>query len=575
VWGFDPENVARYRRASQAVHEAGAAFFCQLLHNGAHMASLFTDGPLWAPSPVTDPLSGEAAHEMTTDEIAEVVEGFARSAEICRDGGFDGVELHGSHAYLVQQFLSPLTNRRRDEYGGNEAGRQRFLFEIISAVRARIGSDFVVGVRLAGDERAPGGLTTGDAGRLAARLEADGTVDYVNISTGGPPSQGWIVLDATYDRGANLDAAAAVKAATGLPVLVAGRIAEPAEAEQALARGAADMIGVVRALMADPEWLAKGRAGREATIRPCTYCNECIAGIGVFRAIGCTVNPDLGHEGDTPTRPPRAAGPTPRVAVVGGGVAGLEAALTAAGRGHSVVLFEASDRLGGQILAAPATTFRRELLAFPAALADAVLEAGVDVRLGVAADADAVVATEPDSVIVATGSIPGEPAGRIGPGALSAVDVLTGKVSPGRRVLVAHDGGHPWEFDVVLELLAGADHEVTAVVPGTALSARGTDASLVVRLSRAGVVTVATSSVVGFTGGCAELRHSFTGALTSHPGFDSFVLAATRRANHDLADALRARGTTVEVVGDGLAPRSLRDAVWEARAAARRIGGPG
>jgi len=427
----------------------------------------------------------------------------------------------------------------------------------------------VVGVRLAGDERAAGGITTDDAGRLAARLEADGTIDYVNISTGGPPSQGWIVLDATYERGANLDAAAAVKRATGLPVLVAGRVADPAEAEQALADGAADMVGVVRALMADPEWLARGRAGRVEAIRPCTYCNECIAGIGVFRAIGCTVNPDLGHEDEWPSGAARAPLGR-RVVVVGGGVAGLEAALAAAGLGHSVVLVEASDRLGGQLPSAPAVTFRRELLRLPDYLARAVAAAGVDVRLGSAADAEAVLALGPDAVIVATGSVPG-PVDRA-LGALSALDVLDGTARPGRSVLVAHDGGHPWEFDVVLELLAGQDHQVTAVVPGPALGARGTDATLAPRLARAGVTVLATSSVVGFADGTAELRHSFTGQRRAVSGFDSLVVAGTRQARHELAEALDGRGPAVEVVGDALAPRSLRDAVWEARAAARRIG---
>ena len=352
-------------------------------------------------------------------------------------------------------------------------------------------------------------------------------------------------------------------------MLVAGRVAEPAEAERALADGAADMVGVVRALMADPEWLAKGRAGRDGTIRPCTYCNECVAGIGVFRAIGCTVNPDLGHEDQPPsTTAPASLGH--RVVVVGGGVAGLEAALTAAGLGHSVVLFEAGDRLGGQLLSAPAVTFRRELLRLPDYLAEAVAAAGVDVRLGSAADAQAVLALGPDAVIVATGSVTG-PAVPTLP-ALSALDVLDGTIQPGRAVLVAHDGGHPWEFDVVVELLAGRDHQVTAVVPGAALSGRGTDASLLPRLARAGVGVLAASSVVGFADGTAQLRHSFTGQQRSVPGFDSLVVARTRQARHELAQALDGRGPTVEVVGDGLAPRSVRDAVWEARAAARRIG---
>ena len=572
VWGYDAANVAPYQQTARAVHDAGAMVFCQLLHNGAHMGGYFAPGPVWAPSAVTDPLSGEAAHEMTVEEIALAVAGFARSAEICQEGGFDGVELHGSHGYLVQQFLSPLTNHRSDEYGGDDEGRRRFLLEIIDAVRRRVGPDFVVGVRLAGDERFPGGMTTADAGALAGRLERDGTIDYVNVSTGGSPSQGWIVLDATYERGANLDAAAAVKQATSLPVLVAGRIARPSEAEDALATGQADMIGVVRALIADPQWLAKGNAGDDAGIRPCTFCNECIAGIGVFRPIRCTVNPDMGHEREVAAaRWNKRTRSRRRVVVVGGGPAGMEASLTASRRGHRVILLEAGDRLGGQLRLMPALGLRRELVHLPEHLVHAVHAAGIDVLLGIDADADAVLELEPEAVIVATGSTSPEADGDHQ--ATSAIAVLDGHATVGRRVLVGHDGGHPWEFDAVLEHLVESDHQVVAVVPGPALAGRGTDAGLMVRLVRAGARVEPTSAVVGFAPGRAELRDVLTGTRRVDDGFDSYVLATTRVAAAGLAATLRSEVRQVEAVGDSLAPRSIRDAIAEGRAAARRIGG--
>ena len=573
VWGFDRENVTNYRQSARAVHDAGAAFFCQVLHNGAHMGSSFISGPLWAPSAVADPLSGETAHEMTEDEITAVIEGFALTSEICQEGGFDGVELHGSHGYLVQQFLSPLTNHRTDDYGGDEARRRRFLLEIIAAVRRRVGRDFVVGVRLAGDERAAGGMTTADAGALVQRLEADGAIDYVNVSTGGSASPGWIVLDATFDRGANVDAAAAVKQATSLPVLVAGRIARPSEAESVLADGVADMVGVARALIADPQWLSKGNAGDEHSIRPCTYCNECVAGIGAYRPIGCTVNPDMGHEREVDRSGwGRSAKTARRVVVVGGGVAGMESALTAAHRGHEVVLFEAGERLGGQLLLAPPTSYRRELVHLPAFLAEAVRGAGVDIKLGVDATERAVLDLDPDAVIVATGSKPQPSADGVSPYATSALALLEGRAGVGRRVLVCHDGGHPWEFDVVLEVLAGKDHDVVAVVPSAALVPRGTDAGLFPRLARAGVQVLTSCSLVDFSDGRAELRNVLTGDRRTEAGFDSLVVALTRQAQRGLVRALRLQVDHVQAVGDGLAPRSVRDAMWEGRAAGRRIG---
>jgi 2,4-dienoyl-CoA reductase (NADPH2) len=572
VWGFDPETVAFFRWTTEAVHREGASIFCQLLHNGGHMGRYFSGFPLWGPSEYVDPHSGDTSHEMSLDEIGEVVHGFAQAAEHCRRGGFDGVEIHGSHGYLVQQFLSPLTNHRTDAYGGDVDRRRRFLFEIIEAVRGRVGDDFVVGVRMAGDERLEGGITTDDAGALAGSLEALGTVDYVNVSTGAAASGGWIVLDGSFPRKANAAVSKAIKAATGLPVLMAGRVAEPAEAEQILQAGEADMVGVVRALIADPAWLAKARAGVEGTIRPCTYCNECIAGIGAFRPIRCSVNPDMGHERDVATA--GYDGPARhrrRVVVVGGGVAGMECAVTAAGRGHDVVLLEAAGALGGQLLLGPDVGLHPELVRIAYHLEAEVTRLGVSVELGVAADAEIVVRFGPDAVVVATGSVPGP----VPNGVLSAADVLTGLVTPGEHVVVSDGGVHAWEFDMVLEHLARRGHHVTAVTHQATIAAKGTDAGLLGRLVRAGVEIEGLSRLVTQEGGGASITHLVTGRSKDVAAYDSVVVASGRLARSDLVGQLGGKVDDVAGIGDSLAPRDVRDAIHEGRAAARRIGSDG
>jgi thioredoxin reductase len=462
-----------------------------------------------------------------------------------------------------------LTNHRTDAYGGDVDRRRRFLLEIIDAVRGRVGEDFVVGVRMAGDERLEGGITTDDAGALAGALEAIGKVDYVNVSTGAAASGGWIVLDGSFPRKANAAVSKAIKAATDLPVLMAGRVAEPAEAEQILEAGEADMVGVVRALIADPAWLVKARAGVEATIRPCTYCNECIAGIGAFRPIRCSVNPDMGHERDVATAGYRGpARHLRRVVVVGGGVAGMECAVTAAGRGHEVVLLEASGELGGQLLVAPDVGLHPELVRIAYHLEAEVKRLGVSVELGVAADVDLVLGLGPDDVVVATGSAPGP----VPNGALSAADVLAGLVTPGEHVVVSDDGVHAWEFDVVLEDLARRGHHVTAVTHQATIAAKGTDAGLLGRLLRAGVEVEALSRLVTLEAGGASITHLATGQSKGVGAGDSVVVASGRLARADLVGQLGGKVDHVAGIGDSLAPRDVRDAIHDGRAAGRRIG---
>ncbi len=572
VWAFDPGSVARFRKTTDAVHDEGARIFCQLIHNGTHMSSYFSGMPVWGPSQLVDSLYGETSHAMSTAEIDEVVEGFGLSAEHCRAGGFDGVEIHASHGYLIHQFLSPLTNQRDDDYGGSVENRFRFLGQIIAAIRRRTGRDFAVGVRIVGDERARDGLTPQDSAALVRRMETGGGVDFVDVSTGGPTAPAWIVPDATLPRSVNASVAQVIRNATSLPVLVAGRVAVPEEAEAILAAGQADMVGIARAIIAEPRWVAKAREADGDGIRPCTYCNECVAGIGAYRPIGCTVNPDMGREREAASAGHGSAAPQrQRLVVVGGGAAGMECALTAAGRGHEVTLLEAATRLGGQLLLAPDIGMRPEMVRIGAHLAAALSRAGVDVELGTTATTERILAADPDAVVVATGSAPA-PADPGATGEISAASVLAGVASVGERVLVCDDGQRSWDFEVVIEQLAVLGHEVVAVTRQPSLPARGTDASLVTRLVRLGVDLRPLHTVAAFASGTATLRHLHTGETRDEPRIASLVRATARRSRTDLLDGLRGRVPVVEAIGDGLAPRGLRQAIREGRVAGRRIG---
>jgi NADPH-dependent 2,4-dienoyl-CoA reductase/sulfur reductase-like enzyme len=355
-------------------------------------------------------------------------------------------------------------------------------------------------------------------------------------------------------------------------VLVAGRVAVPFEAEAILAEGQADMVGIARAIIAEPRWVARARDGDSDKIRPCTYCNECVVGIGAYRPIGCTVNPDMGREREAASAGyGSAASRRQRLVVVGGGVAGMECAVTAARRGHQVALLEAATRLGGQLLLAPDVGMRPEMVRIGAHLAAALSRAGVHVELGANATTERILAEEPDTVVIATGSSPthGDLAAS---GGISAASVLGGLASVGERVLVCEDGQKSWDFEVVIEHLAVLGHKVVAVARQPSLPARGTDASLVARLMDLGVDLRLLHTVTAFASGTATLRHLHTGESRDEPRFDSLVMATGRRSRADLLDKLRDRVPVVEAIGDSLAPRGLRHAIWEGRAAGRRLG---
>lgn len=568
---YDERIIPSLDRLADALHEHGCRVWVQLAHSGSRMASLDTQRALWAPSDVRSAISPEVPHAMTEAEIAELLDGYERTAAVVARSRVDGVEVHSAHEYLPAQFLSPVNNRRTDRWGGSPGNRMRFLLEAVRRVRAGAGEDRVVGVRINGSDMREDGLTTDDYAEVARALEATGQVDYLSVTAGTSAHNEMIVPPMDVERGVFVDFAAAVGKAVALPVIAVGRIKDAAFAERVLAEGAADAVAVARAQIADPQWVAKSLTD-PTTVRPCIGCNQgCFGNLYTSRALTCTVNPAVGREAEFGAGTEQAATDPRRVAVVGGGPAGMEAALTAARRGHEVVLFEAGDRLGGQVLLAAGVEARRELAELVAFQAGELDRLGVRVRLGTAATADLLHEEGFAAVVVATGSVPREPAIPADGAPVDGVPVLTPEEAvraegdwTGRSVVVVDEVGH---FPAYLpaELLADRGARVTVATPRLSAGAN-LDSSTVVRmhrrLARKGVEFLPHAAAVRVTGAGVVLRDTLTDAEREHPA-DAVVLATGNRVRDDLTAVLAERGVEVLAAGDCVAPRTITEAVRE------------
>ena len=375
------EAIPHFEDLTSHVHEHGAKAFIQLNHIGSVSHGPSSKLPTWGPSAVT--AFYEASKPMEKSEIREVIDYWTRSADNAARGGFDAMEIQAAHGYLLHQFLSPHYNKRTDEYGGSLENRMRIVREILESVRAAVSDRGVaVGLRLVGADALPEPVTTDEAAEMASIFEAAGLVDFLNVSTG---VSGVGMVQTNYaPHGGSVYAAAAIKKAVArTPVFAVQRILTPEEAESVLQRGEADAITLVRALIADPEWVNKAAAGRSETIRLCTGSNQsCLGNMMQAWPVGCVQNPAVGREAElglaTFTKAPRSK----RVVVVGGGPAGLEAAWVAAARGHEVTLLERDRHLGGRVRLAQLLPGREELRHFADWRAAECERQGVDIRLG-------------------------------------------------------------------------------------------------------------------------------------------------------------------------------------------------
>jgi 2,4-dienoyl-CoA reductase-like NADH-dependent reductase (Old Yellow Enzyme family) len=575
------EAVPHFRRLTDQVHAHGALAFLQLAHNGGVNMGPWSKLPAWAPSDVANSL--EPPKPLELDEIAEVVEHFARSARHAAAGGFDGIEIHGAHGYLIHEFLSPRHNRRSDAYGGDLDHRMRFAVEVLAAVRAAVGPSVAVGLRLVGDEElGAGGLTAADAAEIGARLEQRGLVDFLDVSVG--VSGIGMVRPLYVPHGCGVYAARAVKdAVQRVPVFAVHRILTPEEAEEILARGDADAITVVRSLIADPEWAAKAHAGASATIRLCTGCNQgCYGNLTQGVPVTCVTNPAVGRDAELGLGTLAPAARAKRVVVVGGGPAGLEAAWVAAARGHQVTLLERSAELGGKIRLAQKLPGRAEVADFADWRAGECARRGVDVRLRSEGTVENVLALAPDAVVVATGGRASTIAPAKGPpmpvpgsqqdfvfdheAALQRVDQL------GRRVVVLDVVGHI-EAIGLGELLAQRQVEVTVVTPFPlpVCLDRETLGYALPRAVQAGMRWRPNTAIAAIGAHAVTLVDVLSRQTETLNGVDSVVIRTHGVADAALYFALQGRVPELLRVGDAVAVRTADRAIFDGHMAGRRL----
>lgn len=569
IHGFDPAVIPGYRRITEAVHAHHVPIFAQLNHNGGQGSGMYSRRALWAPSPIADPLFREVPKAVESHEIAEIVAGYAKVARHCAEGGFDGVELQCSHSSIVRSFLSPATNRRSDAYGGPLHNRVRLLLEIIAEVRAAIGPEMALGVRLCGDELTEDGITLDEAVEVARAVAATGQVDYLNTSIGVATSTLYMIeASMTVPLGYALFIANAFRRVTSLPVVGVGRIKSPEQAERALAEGHCDLVGVVRGQIADPDFMRKARAGRPAEIRACLSCNqECVGRVGMNRWLGCVENPRAGRELlPVPALPARAKS----VYVVGGGPAGLQAAATAARRGHRVTLLERTTATGGQVAVAATVPSRAEFLDMVRNLLAECRRYGVDIRTGTQATAGMLRAESPDAVVLATGARPRPPAWAAGLERVVDVrDVLEDRAVPHGDVLVVDELGFH-QATSVSELLADRGCRVHIITPGMTV---GQDLGITldmetftVRAHAKGIRQSTDRVVMSAAGGqdgldVQVLTH--TTGVTECVRADWVVCAVHQEPEDELWRELRQAPFEVHRVGDCLTPRRADAAVIE------------
>jgi 2,4-dienoyl-CoA reductase-like NADH-dependent reductase (Old Yellow Enzyme family) len=601
---FRPESVPAAKKMTDAVHDAGAKILVQLNHHGAQAQPDGPDGPraVYAPSRILSPSTAHATREMDHADIAAFVEGWATSAAYARDAGFDGVEIHMAHGYLLHQFLSPLYNARTDGYGGDVEGRTRFPREVVRAVRDRVGDDFTVGIRIVANEFHPDGLDGAAMREVIARLRAEAHIDFLDLAAGGYHNVHYVFPSSPMPFAWLRDDVAAMKDANpDLAVFGVGAALSVEEAEEVVRDGIADMVALTRAQIADPDLGLKllgladgdsaGSGGAGSGIRHCIRLNQGCLGRGSRGLpMSCTVNPLAGRELERGERP-RAAS-VQRWIVVGAGPAGMRAAVELATDGHSVTLLERETEAGGQLRLARRVPGRESIGLLVDDLVRDLAAAGVDVRFGVEATAQSLRAERADGIVIATGAIaPATTSLALG-GAYAGggpteetIDAVTAASDPrsvGRRIAVVDADGTAYATGIVLTLLPHVD-ELEFVTPfETAFPHIGAGYDRPLLLERLGahpgLRRRAAHRIRAIESGAVTVEDTLSGQTAVLGGLDA-VVAIEPRASVGIAgvtdagagaiasppaSVVPAVAPRIVTIGDAFAPRTIDAAIFDA-----------
>ncbi len=567
-----PKYIRGLERLADAVHKYDTKIFLQLHHPGREISSYQLGGiqPV-APSAIPCKAIGETPRELTTEECGKLVRRFVRAASYAKLAGMDGVELHGAHGYLIDEFLSPYSNKRTDKYGGSFEGRLTFLAEIVTGIRKKCGPKFPISVRLSCDEYVDGGLRLEDSVKIAKALEKLG-VSSINVSAGVYESGYAIIEPQGFPEGWKKHLAAEIKRNVSIPVIAVNNIKYPSTAEKYLEEGISDFVAIGRGQLSDPQWGNKAKEGKEDEIRKCLGCMYCFRTLGLQRPIECTVNPYLGREyilnDDNLARD--GAGRT--IAVIGGGPGGMQAAIICAKRGYNVTLYEKSVALGGtmQLAAKPP---RKEMIAELIKTMEGELKrAGVKIVLDTEATVDKVKALDPYGVILAVGGLPIVPAipGIDSSHVCTAEQVLAGDVKlSGKKIAVIGGGVTGLETAEVLS----EDNKVTIVEMkkdvGDTLYIT-VKMMLLNALKSAGVKIMTSQKLAEVKKDCV-LLNDVSSDETKELKADTVVLAMGVRPDSGLAEEFETVFPHVTRVGDVSKPAQIADAVREGNDKARVI----
>lgn len=568
---YDDKFLPGLSKLANAVHEVGGKICLQIWHAGRQTSSKITGQAIIAPSAIPHVVFQEMPLEMTKDQIQEIVEAYGDAALRGKKAGFDAVELHGAHGYLLNQFMSAYSNKRTDEYGGSIENRTRFAVEVIKNIKAKVGKEFPLSYRISANEHVPEGLTIDDT-MIAAQILEEAGIDVIHVSNGLFQCLQHTIAPIDVPVGFNVLNGASIKSVVKIPVITVGRINDPIVADQLLKEGKCDFVALGRATLADPEFVNKAREGKYDDIIKCIGCNQgCVGG-------QC---PDKNHVGPACLRNPATAREVSyalkpvtvkkKILVIGGGAAGLEAATTLKRRNHDVILCEKSNILGGQFYLAGKAPKKGEMSEAALQMGRIAIRAGVDVRLNTEVTKAIINEINPDEIIVATGSNPFIPPIPVQEkdNLVTAHDVLRGTVNTGDSVAIVGGGLVGVE---TAELLTAQGKKVIIVEMLDEIAKE-----LVYTRKIFALEFIKNNNITTYTNAkCVEIKEQSIiiekdGEQEELAGIDTVVMAVGSKADTKMAEILKETAYPYHVIGDALQARKAINAIWEAAAIARVI----